>query len=51
MISSKNLHQETRTLGAYTLVGLSYVPPTPFHLKDFGMLGPTQPEADSERLF
>jgi Icc-related predicted phosphoesterase len=31
----ENLHQETRTLGAYTLVGLSYVPPTPFHLKDF----------------
>jgi Icc-related predicted phosphoesterase len=31
----ENLHQETRTLGDYTLVGLSYVPPTPFHLKDF----------------
>jgi uncharacterized protein len=31
----ENLHQETRTLGAYTLVGLSYVPPTPFQLKDF----------------
>ena len=26
----ENLHQQTRTLGAYTLVGLSYVPPTPF---------------------
>jgi Icc-related predicted phosphoesterase len=31
----ENLHQETRTLGAYTLMGLSFVPPTPFHLKDF----------------
>jgi Icc-related predicted phosphoesterase len=31
----ENLHQQTRTLGAFTLVGLSYVPPTPFHLKDF----------------
>lgn len=31
----ENLHQETRTLNGYTLVGLSYVPPTPFHLKDF----------------
>jgi len=31
----ENLHQETRTLGGYTLVGLSYVPPTPFQLKDF----------------
>jgi Icc-related predicted phosphoesterase len=31
----ENLHRETRTLGAYTLVGLSFVPPTPFHLKDF----------------
>jgi Icc-related predicted phosphoesterase len=31
----QNLHQESRTLGAYTLVGLSFVPPTPFHLKDF----------------
>jgi Icc-related predicted phosphoesterase len=31
----ENLHQESRTLGAYTLVGLSYVPPTPFQLKDF----------------
>ena len=31
----ENVHQETRTLGDYTLLGLSYVPPTPFHLKDF----------------
>ena len=31
----QNLHQESRTLGEYTLVGLSFVPPTPFHLKDF----------------
>jgi len=31
----ENLHQQTRTLGAYTLMGLSFVPPTPFHLKDF----------------
>ncbi len=31
----ENLHQEARTLGVYTLVGLSFVPPTPFHLKDF----------------
>ncbi len=31
----ENLHQKTRTLGGYTLMGLSYVPPTPFHLKDF----------------
>ena len=31
----ENLHQETRTLGSYTLMGLSFVPPTPFQLKDF----------------
>ena len=31
----ENLHQEDRALGEYTLVGLSCVPPTPFHLKDF----------------
>jgi Icc-related predicted phosphoesterase len=31
----ENLHKQTRTLGDYTLMGLSYVPPTPFHLKDF----------------
>lgn len=31
----ENLHKVTRTLGDYTLMGLSYVPPTPFHLKDF----------------
>ena len=31
----ENLHQKARTLGAYTLVGLSFVPPTPFNLKDF----------------
>jgi Icc-related predicted phosphoesterase len=31
----ENLHGETRTLGAYTLMGLAYVPPTPFLLKDF----------------
>jgi Icc-related predicted phosphoesterase len=31
----ENLHQEIRTLGAYTLMGLACVPPTPFHLKDF----------------
>jgi Icc-related predicted phosphoesterase len=31
----ENLHQEVRTLGAYNLLGLSFVPPTPFALKDF----------------
>ena len=31
----ENLHQESRTLGAYMLVGLAFVPPTPFQLKDF----------------
>ena len=31
----ENLHRGTRKLGPYTLMGLSYVPPTPFHLKDF----------------
>jgi len=31
----ENLHQESRKLGAYTLAGLSFVPPTPFQLKDF----------------
>jgi len=43
----ENLHQETRTLGAYTLLGLSYVPPTPFHLKDFERWD-EGPEADSD---
>jgi Icc-related predicted phosphoesterase len=31
----ENLHRGSRKLGPYTLMGLSYVPPTPFHLKDF----------------
>jgi Icc-related predicted phosphoesterase len=31
----ENLHRETRILGAYTLMGLAFVPPTPFLLKDF----------------
>jgi uncharacterized protein len=31
----ENLHLDTRALNGYTLVGLSYVPPTPFQLKDF----------------
>jgi Icc-related predicted phosphoesterase len=31
----ENLHQKTLTLGDYTLMGLAYVPPTPFQLKDF----------------
>ena len=42
----ENLHQEPRTLGKYTFVGLAFVPPTPFHLKDFERWdGP--PDADS----
>ena len=43
----ENLHQETRTLGDYTLMGLSYVPPTPFHLKDFERWDDA-PEPDSD---
>ena len=43
----ENLHQETRTLGAYTLMGLSFVPPTPFHLKDFERWDDA-PEPDSD---
>jgi uncharacterized protein len=43
----ENLHQETRKLGAYTLMGLSYVPPTPFQLKDFERWD-VVPEADSD---
>ena len=43
----ENLHQETRTLGEYTLIGLSYVPPTPFHLKDFERWDEA-PEPDSD---
>ena len=31
----ENLHRQTRTLNGYTLTGLSFVPPTPFQLKDF----------------
>lgn len=31
----ENLHCATKTLGEYTLVGLSFVPPTPFAIKDF----------------
>lgn len=31
----ENLHQKAGTLGSYTLVGLSFVPPTPFAIKDF----------------
>ncbi len=31
----ENLHGTAKTLGDYTLVGLSYVPPTPFAIKDF----------------
>jgi len=32
---AENLHQTTRSLGPYALMGLAYVPPTPFQLKDF----------------
>jgi Icc-related predicted phosphoesterase len=31
----ENLHRRETTLGNYTLVGLAFVPPTPFSLKDF----------------
>ena len=31
----ENLHQKAASLGPYTLVGLSFVPPTPFSIKDF----------------
>ncbi len=31
----ENLHGAAKTLGEYTVVGLSYVPPTPFAIKDF----------------
>jgi hypothetical protein len=43
----ENLHMETRILGAYTLLGLSYVPPTPFQLKDFERWDEA-PEPDSD---
>jgi len=43
----ENLHQEARTLGEYKLVGLSYVPPTPFQLKDFERRDPG-PERESD---
>ncbi len=31
----ENLHRKAARLGAYTLVGLAFVPPTPFSIKDF----------------
>ncbi len=31
----KNLHQKNASMGQYALVGLSFVPPTPFSIKDF----------------
>ena len=31
----ENLHQRSARLGNYTLVGLAFVPPTPFAIKDF----------------
>ena len=31
----ENLHQRSSTLGDYTFVGLAFVPPTPFAIKDF----------------
>ncbi len=31
----ENLHQRAARLGLYTLVGLAFVPPTPFSIKDF----------------
>jgi len=31
----ENLHQKTARMGSYTLIGLSFVPPTPFSIKDF----------------
>ena len=44
----ENLHQETRILGSYTLMGLAYVPPTPFLLKDFERWDATpEPHSDS----
>ena len=48
----ENLHQETRTFGAYNLLGLSFVPPTPFALKDFERRDTAQdsrPESESYR--
>jgi uncharacterized protein len=43
----ESLHQKARTLNGYTLVGLSYVPPTPFQLKDFERWD-AAPNPDSE---
>lgn len=31
----ENLHRKSASLGPYKLLGLSYVPPTPFSIKDF----------------
>jgi Icc-related predicted phosphoesterase len=48
----ENLHQEVRALGAYALLGLSFVPPTPFALKDFERRDTAQdssPEAEPYR--
>ena len=43
----ENLHGEVRRLGSYSLVGLSYVPPTPFQLKDFERWD-EEPDPDSD---
>jgi uncharacterized protein len=43
----ENLHQKTRSFGDYSLTGLSFVPPTPFHLKDFERWDDL-PELDSD---
>lgn len=45
----ENIHQKSTQLGAYTLVGLAFVPPTPFSFKDFERRdtaddGPRQPQ-------
>jgi Icc-related predicted phosphoesterase len=31
----ENLHQKSARLGAYSLIGMAFVPPTPFSFKDF----------------
>ena len=47
----ENPHRKAATLGAYTLVGLAFVPPTPFSIKDFERRDLAAPAGQPMQLF
>jgi len=47
----ENLHRKATKLGAYTFVGLAFVPPTPFSIKDFERRDLAQPAGQQMEFF